>query len=128
MELKEVHLTREQLEFILDYFRANHPREALLILSGYRRRHIAHVEDVYIPPFAVHGSTYAQFSIVHLPPVRVIGAAHSHPSGSYIPSTQDLNSMIGILLLISTPPYTLASTHAYTYSGIRLKMKVGEHG
>ncbi|RLG52020.1 MAG: peptidase [Thermoproteota archaeon] len=124
MKLEEVQLTRQQLEFILGYFRENHPREALLILSGKRKGRTAQVEDIYIPPFAVHGPTYAQFSVFHLPPIRVIGTAHSHPSGACKPSTQDLNSAIGLVILISTPPYTPASTCAYTHSGEKLKISV----
>jgi proteasome lid subunit RPN8/RPN11 len=102
-------IDRSVVDSILQYARANHPREAILLLNGKATRAGTRIDGVEIPPLAVHGSGFSQFPL-HMLPIdfSVVGTAHSHPSGFPQPSVQDLNNFYGRVMIIAASPYESA--------------------
>ncbi len=103
---REVVVKRSVIRSILDYARACHPREGILLLKGSVSGGRITVDDVEIPPFAVHGLDFSSFPL-HMLPIdfSVVGTAHSHPSGVLRPSTADLNKFYGRIMMIAAYPY-----------------------
>jgi len=50
--------------------------------------------------------------------------AHSHPSGNATPSTEDLNSVYGKLMIIAGYPYNERTVNVYNSKGERLSFTV----
>jgi len=65
-----------------------------------------HVNEVVIPPLAIHGHSFSNFSPGMLPiDLSLVGTAHSHPSGVLQPSIGDLNHFYGKIMVITACPY-----------------------
>lgn len=64
------------------------------------------INEVVIPPLAVHGYTFSNFPL-HMLPIdfSIMGTAHSHPSGILHPSIGDLNNFYGRIMVITAYPY-----------------------
>jgi len=122
----KVFLRREVVEGLLAAARSLHPREALLLLRGRLREGSIYVEELLIPPFAIHGLGFSSFNPYLLPiDPSIIGVAHSHPSGSPRPSVEDLNARRGYVMVIVSHPY--ASTrdiHVFSPRGDELEFNV----
>jgi len=104
--LKTLVVSRHVLNSMLTYFKASYPDEGILLLRGRTDRKCVTVTDIVIPPGAVHGEDYSQFSPWLLPLDRsILGVAHSHPSGTAAPSTQDLLNVYGLLMVIVSYPF-----------------------
>jgi len=103
---KQLLFKREVIDSILTYSRVNHPREGILLLRGNVRKDRILVEEVIIPPAAIHDFHESTFPLYMLPgDLGVLGVFHSHPSGVAHPSTQDLNQFYGRLMVIAGYPY-----------------------
>ena len=106
---KRVVVTRTVVENVLVNARVFHPREGLLLLRGNVERDFLLVDEVLIPPFAVHGTRFATFPLHMLPlDFSIVGTAHSHPSGILTPSTHDLNHFYGRVMIVAAYPYASA--------------------
>lgn len=103
---KSVGVNLSVIESILDYVRACHPKEGILLLRGRVGKDRILVDEVEIPPLAVHGRSFSNFPL-HMLPIdfSVIGTAHSHPSGAPKPSIGDLNNFYGRIMIIASYPY-----------------------
>ncbi len=120
-----VRIKREVAEFLCEASADIHPRESIFLLRGVKKRDEILVEEAMLPPFPVHGYGFSGFSLSLLPfDPRLLGTAHSHPSGSPMPSLTDLNKAIGRILLIISYPYRLSDIHAFDTKGRRLEIKV----
>ena len=91
---------------IMGYARACHPKEGILLLKGKVGKETIIVDEVEIPPLAVHGSIFSSFPL-HMLPIdfSVVGTVHSHPSGVLKPSVGDLNNYYGRVMVIVAFPY-----------------------
>lgn len=106
MEKRTVSIDRSVILSILDYARACHPKEGVLLLRGKISKDRILVEEVEIPPLAVHGHRFSNFPLYMLPiDFSVVGTAHSHPSGVLKPSITDINNFYGRIMIIVAYPY-----------------------
>ena len=104
---KNIKVHREVVDSVLTYARMCHPKEGILLLKGKKRKKSIIVEEVLIPPFAVHGRGFSNFPLYSLPiDFSIVGSAHSHPSGLLRPSFTDLNKFYGVLMMITSYPYS----------------------
>jgi len=103
---KHVLIIRSVIDSILTYARIQHPREGILLLRGRVDKKEIHIDEVVIPPLAVHGHGFSNFPLQMLPmDLSIMGTAHSHPSGVLRPSVGDLNHFYGRLMIIVGYPY-----------------------
>lgn len=103
---KEVLVERSVVDSILSYAHIFHPRESILLLKGRIEKTKIVVNDIQIPPLAIHGSRFSSFPLSRLPvDFSVVGVAHSHPSGALRPSNSDLIHFYGRIMLITAYPY-----------------------
>ena len=106
MRRREVVVNRSVIRSILDYAKACHPKEGILLLKGSLSKNRITVNEVEIPPLAVHGFGFSNFPLHMLPlDFSVVGTAHSHPSGVLRPSITDLNKFYGRIMIIAAYPY-----------------------
>jgi proteasome lid subunit RPN8/RPN11 len=104
--VKHVLIYGSVIDSILTYAKIQYPREGILLLRGKVDKSEILVNEVVIPPLAVHGHGYSQFPLYMLPmDLSLMGTAHSHPSGVLRPSLGDLNHFYGRLLVITAYPY-----------------------
>ncbi len=83
-----------------------YPQEGILLLRGKTKKDSIAIENVVIPPAANHGNNFSSFPIFMLPlDYSIVGVAHSHPSGSNLPSDEDLNNFYGKLMIIVKFPF-----------------------
>lgn len=103
---RSVSVRQSVLEGILGYAAACHPKEGILLLRGKAGNDGIVVEEVEIPPFAVHAYGFSQFPL-HMLPIdfSVVGTAHSHPSSVLQASITDLNHFYGRIMIITAYPY-----------------------
>ncbi len=95
----------ELIEGLLTYSRDVHPREMILLLRG-KVENDVEVDEVIIPPSAVHGQRFSSFQPHMIPfDLSMIGVVHSHPSGVLKPSVYDLNHFYGRIMMIIAYPY-----------------------
>ncbi len=115
------------LESMLELARDGHPKEVFLLLRGRVRGGYAELENFLIPPLAVSGRGFAEIPI-HLLPIdfSIIGTAHSHPSGSPAPSTDDLNNFYGLVMMIFAYPYSPSNSAVYNRRGERIPLRIIE--
>jgi proteasome lid subunit RPN8/RPN11 len=121
-------IDRSVIESILEYAKANHPSEAILLLNGKTTNVGTRIDGVEIPPLAVHGRGFSSFPLQALPiDFSVVGTAHSHPSGVPQPSVQDLNNFYGRVMVIATSPYESPDDIAiFNSKGEQIMYKVAE--
>ncbi|MFQ6096025.1 MAG: Mov34/MPN/PAD-1 family protein [Candidatus Bathyarchaeia archaeon] len=128
MKKKLVCINRSVLDSILDYSKACHPKEGILLLKGRVSRNKIIVDDVEIPPLSVRGFGFSNFPL-HMLPIdfSVIGTAHSHPSGVLRPSITDLNKFYGRIMIIAAYPYTSEqNTAIFDSKGNRIRCQTVE--
>jgi proteasome lid subunit RPN8/RPN11 len=95
----------ELIEGLLAYSRDTHPKEMILLLRG-KVENDVEVEEVIIPPSAIHGQRFSVFQPNMIPfDLSMLGVVHSHPSGVLKPSTYDLNHFYGRIMMIVAYPY-----------------------
>ena len=99
-------IKRTVVDGILAYSRDMHPREMVLLLRGEHDNDFQ-INEVVIPPSAIHGSGFSTFQPHMLPfDLSILGIVHSHPSGALRPSTHDLNHFYGKIMMIVAYPYS----------------------
>jgi len=102
MKLK---VKNELMEGLLAYSRDIHPKEMILLLRGKVSDEIE-VDEVIVPPSAVHGQSFSVFQPDMIPfDLSILGVVHSHPSGALKPSVYDLNHFYGKIMMIVAYPY-----------------------
>ena len=107
MKRRQIILAQSVVVSILEYAKACHPQEAILLLTGKTSKDKIFVKEVEVPPLAVHGSSFSNFPLYMLPiDFSVVGTAHSHPSGVLKPSVADLNNFYGRIMVITAYPYS----------------------
>lgn len=101
-----VRFEKSVADSILSYALDAYPKEGILLLRGKAQKDQILISDVLIPPLATHGRGFSGFSNIMLPmDLRVVGVAHSHPSGVLHPSTHDLNHFYGKIMVIAAHPF-----------------------
>jgi len=107
MRGKTVSIDRSVIQSIRDYAKGCHPKEGILLLKGKVRKDRIIVEEVEVPPLAVHGRGFSDFQPYRLPiDFSIIGTVHTHPSGVLRPSVADLNNFYGRIMMIAAYPYS----------------------
>ncbi|MCW4052880.1 MAG: Mov34/MPN/PAD-1 family protein [Candidatus Bathyarchaeota archaeon] len=102
----EVTIDQELFQAILEHARIAHPLEAILLLRGKSKTGKIAVTDLILPPLATGGHRYSSFPVNMLPmDFSIMGSVHSHPSGSLLPSVNDLNHLFGKVMMIVAYPY-----------------------
>lgn len=124
----EVVISRRLLEIILENARATYPRETILLLRGKAGKGRIEITDLVIPPLATHGRGFAGFPSHMLPmDFSLMGTVHSHPSGVASPSTKDLNSSFGrIMMIVAYPFLERRNVAVFNRSGERLALRLTE--
>lgn len=116
-------IARKTLRMILEASRDIYPREFGAIL----RAEEGVITELLLIPGTVSGNRHAIFHTYMLPAdFSVVGTVHSHPSGVYEPSKEDLhffNSFGGIHIIVGHP-YTEDSWAAWRYTGERVPLRV----
>jgi len=104
---KSVMISRSVIESILSFAESLHPREGILLLRGRVKKDKILVNEVEVPPLAIHGHSFSNFPS-HMLPIdfSIVGTAHSHPSGVLRPSIGDLNNFYGRIMVITAYPYS----------------------
>ena len=100
----ELKVKNELMQGLLVYSRDMHPRE-IILLRGKVKEEIE-VDEVIIPPSAIHGQGFSMFKPYMIPfDPSILGIVHSHPSGALKPSVYDLNHFYGRIMMIVAYPY-----------------------
>ncbi|MEM2226485.1 MAG: Mov34/MPN/PAD-1 family protein [Candidatus Bathyarchaeia archaeon] len=125
---RRISLKRDLLEGILAYSRDIHPKEAILLLRGRVEGDSITIEEVVVPPLAIHGLGFSDFNPYAVPfDPSIIGLFHTHPSGIPEPSAEDLNHFYGIVMIIAAYPYrSEVDVKAFDGAGEELKLEVAE--
>lgn len=106
MAREVVKMRREVAALLLEISRNIHPNEMIVLLHGRREKTSYFVEEISFPPQSIYGESFSSFNPYQLPiDHSFLGVAHSHPSGAPHPSVEDLNNMMGELMVIVTAPY-----------------------
>ncbi|MEM1665744.1 MAG: Mov34/MPN/PAD-1 family protein [Nitrososphaerota archaeon] len=122
--MKKVVLKNDVLVALLEISKHLHPKEAIVLLRGKETKQDIVLEEVLLAPGSVYGKGFSEFRLDMLPmDFSIIGVAHSHPSGIPIPSVEDLNNMIGRVLVIVVAPY-LSEKHIVAYNSKGEPMQV----
>ena len=123
-----VSISQGLLQAILESARRLYPRETVLLLRGKRNKNLFKIYELVVPPFANYGRSFADFPLHMLPmDFSIVGTVHSHPSGDLTPSTEDLNHVFGIILMIVGLPFADEGDVAvYNRSGEKLTLQINE--
>ncbi len=111
------------LRMILEASRDMFPREFGAIL----RAEEGTIRELLLVPGTVSGKTHAIFQLHMLPPdFAVVGTVHSHPSGVFEPSDEDLAlfNKFGGLHIIAGYPYGDDTWAAWTNKGERMTLRI----
>ena len=123
---KKITIQNHVVTSILTYAQMAYPQEGILLLRGKTKKDKIVIENVVIPPAADHGNDFSSFPVFMLPmDYSIIGVAHSHPSGSNLPSDEDLNNFYGKLMAIVKFPFRSEKDIAiYGREGVTLPFDV----
>src|SRR3970040_1935970 len=116
-------ISRKTLRMILEASRDTYPREFGAIL----RAEGGVITELLLLPGTVSGNRHAIFQLHMLPAdFTVVGTVHSHPSGVFEPSDEDLHlfSKFGGIHIIVGRPYTEDTWAAWTHAGERVALRV----
>jgi len=116
-------ISRKTLRMILEASRDIYPREFGAIL----RAEEGVITELLLIPGTVSGNRHAIFRLHMLPTdFAVVGTVHSHPSGVFEPSDEDLAlfSKFGGIHIISGYPYAETTWAAWTNKGEHVDLKV----
>jgi proteasome lid subunit RPN8/RPN11 len=121
----KVKIKKDLIEGILGYSQDMHPNEIILLLRGDHGTAIE-VNEVMIPPFAIHGPTFSEFKPHMIPfDLSILGIVHSHPSGALKPSIYDLNHFYGkIMMIVAYPYHSKKDTAIFDGEGRSLPFKI----
>jgi len=122
----EVTIPREILVMVHESARALHPKETIFLLRGRATGNSVNISELIIPPAATYGRGFSTFPL-HMMPMdfSLVGTVHSHPSGSLLPSSEDLNRSLGRVIIIVAFPYQgEKNVAAYNRDGKKLTLKL----
>lgn len=123
----DILIDRELIEEILEFARFKHPNEAIVLLRGDIQKDSIKITDYLFPPYAFSNKNSAGFPTHMIPfDFRIIGTAHSHPTGSNTPSVVDLHNFYGRLMVLLGYPYNINNVAAYTKNGEKINIKIVE--
>lgn len=97
-------IRRKTLRMILGASKDAYPNEFGAIL----RAEAGVITELLLIPGTIGGNRHAIFRLYNMPPdFSVVGTVHSHPSGAFHPSDEDLHmfSKFGGLHIITGSPY-----------------------
>jgi len=122
----EVVIPREILVMLFESARTLHPKETIFLLRGKATKNSMIISELVIPPVATYGRGFSTFPMHMLPmDFSLVGTAHSHPSGSLTPSSEDLNNSLGRVIVIVAFPYKgKENVAAYNRDGKSLALQV----
>lgn len=118
-------IKKECLKTIMESARKMHPKEFLAFLSVGWKKDV--IEEFVIMPQMIYGKSSSSFNLAMLPVDRsIVGTAHSHPSGNYFPSSEDLQTFrkSGKVHIIVAYPYNEQSWRAYDNMGREITVEV----
>ena len=126
MPVEKVVFHREVVDSLFTYSRMAYPNEGILLMRGKSKKGVVEVTGVVVPPAASHGAAFSSFSWWMLPiDFSYVGVAHSHPSGNYNPSHEDLLHASGKIMVIMGYPYaTVDNLGVYNHNGERVPFEV----
>ena len=116
-------IAKSTLDLILNLGKSSHPKEFVGLLSAEE----GIISDVLFLSGTVSSHESALLMLDQLPfGMGVVGSAHSHPSGSNLPSRADLGlfSKVGNYNLIVCYPYGAKDWACYSSKGELLELKV----
>jgi len=124
--IRLVRFEQSVADSILSSAQGAYPNEAILLLRGKMESEAILVNEVLIPPLAIHGRGFSQFRGYMLPmDFKLVGVSHSHPSGALRPSTHDLNHFYGRIMVITAHPFqSYNDIGAFNSHGDRLPSEV----
>jgi proteasome lid subunit RPN8/RPN11 len=130
LPVSKVLFERQVFDSLMSYAKMAYPNEGILLLRGKSKKGIVEVTSVMIPPGATHGSAFSSFSWFMMPiDMSYIGVAHSHPSGNFNPSHEDLLHASGKIMVIMGYPYsTPENLGVYDHNGNRVPFEVRRGG
>jgi proteasome lid subunit RPN8/RPN11 len=124
--VRSVQFEESVADSILSAALSAYPKEAILLLRGKVKDEVILINDILIPPLATHGRGFSDFRGIMLPmDLRLVGVAHSHPSGVLRPSIHDLNHFYGRIMVITAYPFqSYTDIGAFNSAGERLPHEV----
>ena len=124
--VRKVQISRDVIGLLLAMSRELYPREMIATLHGRYKRGVATIKEVYLAPSSIYGEGFSSFNPYAMPiDSSFIGVAHSHPSGYGTPSLEDLNHMLGRVMIIVTAPYRdERDIHVFDARGHRIEMEI----
>ena len=126
MPVEKVVFHREVLDSLYSSSAMAYPNEGILLLRGKTKKGVVEVTGVVVPPAASHGAAFSSFSWWMIPiDLSFLGVAHSHPSGNFNPSHEDLLHVTGKIMVIMGYPYANEyNLGVYDHHGNRLPFEV----
>lgn len=122
---EEVQITREVIEEIIKFAKANSPNEFSAFLKGKIRSKKLIVEEIIYQNFK--SSENSSVITANLPLISgCVGTVHSHPGPRNTPSRADLHffSKYGTVNLIIGNPYRAETIAAYDAHGRRISFSI----
>jgi len=118
-------ITRDVLDDIEEFAKANYPREFVAVLEGSQNKAIVSITGLFYQPFK--SSSHTAIMQMNLPIIsNAVGSVHSHPSSFTSPSQQDLHffAKSGVVHLIIGHPYRDQDVACFDFQGLRRKLTV----
>jgi proteasome lid subunit RPN8/RPN11 len=116
--IQKITLDSDVVHNIISFAHANHPKEFIAILEGQLKEDELVITGLIYQPY--HSSHKTSIMRLNLPPFsHAVGSVHSHPSGTNIPSMQDLEffGKNGIVHMIISYPYGKEDIGCYDSGG-----------
>ncbi len=124
--VKMVYFSKEVVRGLLDFFKALHPKEGILLIRGKVKKDAIYAEQLVLPPASIQAEGFSSFSPYALPlDLSILGVAHSHPNGVLHPSLEDLSNFYGRLMVIAAYPYrSEEDIGVFDKDGVRVYFKM----
>ncbi|GIU69682.1 MAG: hypothetical protein KatS3mg002_0918 [Candidatus Woesearchaeota archaeon] len=121
-DFKKIIIKKEVIEDIIDFAKANHPKEFVAFFNGMIKNKELTIKNLVYNEYLSNESS--AIPIFHFPDKSFYGSVHSHPSGSNKPSAADRHffSKIGIVNAIISYPYTIETIKFYNHEGIEIEV------
>ncbi len=123
--IEKIVIMRAALSLFLEICRDVHPKENIMLIRGKVGGKVAEVTEFLIPPFSTYGEGFSGFPTFMIPfDLSIIGIAHSHPSGNFAPSLEDMNNFYGRVMIIAGYPYDEESIGVYNSKAQKLPYEI----
>lgn len=121
---KEIIIYDTVVEDIIDFAKANHPREFVAFFHGVLKDEKLIIDSLVYNEFRSNEGSATP--IFHFPDRSFYGSIHSHPGHSNRPSRADLHFFhkTGIVNAIICMPYTKESLRFYNHQGEEITVKI----